>query len=214
MSHMKKIGALAGAILLLTACASNPAGDSVETNDTGTITEKVEITDDYADDALPIDMQLVVGSLLLEETGLAVLDKQASDLVPYWKLYISLTESDSTAPEELNALIKEIQVIMTADQINHIAGLQLTQEDMTVLVEELGLSEQDRPEGMEDGANSGQGGPGGGGGMTEGGDGTIDPELMATMQAEKELSGDRQSSRMIIPLLEALISLLEGKISS
>lgn len=213
MSHMKKIGALVGVILLLTACASTPSGDSVETNDTGTITEKVEITDDYADDALPKDMQLVVGSLLLEETGLAVLDKQASDLVPYWKLYISLTESDSTAPEELNALIKEIQVIMTADQINHIAGLQLTQEDMTVLVEELGLSEQNKPEGMEDGANTGQGGPGGGG-VPEGGDGTIDPELMATMQAEKELSGDRQSSRMIIPLLEALISLLEGKISS
>lgn len=218
MSQLKRIGMLIVVLLLLTACGSNAAGIDGEQNEIAGESERMEITDDYAEDALSKNMQLAVGSLLLEDTYLAVDAEMASDLIPYWKLFISLSESDTTAPEELEALVKEIQEIMTADQINYIVGLQLTQEDMTTLVEEMGIVDQMRPEGMEEGAGAGQG-LGGGEGLPEGGvpgggDTTMDPELIATMQAEKEAAGGSQSSRMIIPLLEALISQLEGKAGS
>ena len=68
-----------------------------------------------------------------------------------------------------------------------------------------------RPDGMPSGT-----GPGGGQGpgSVEG----MDPETIATMEArraEMEAEGgfNRQSSRFIVPLINALIELLEGKIS-
>ena len=181
----------------------------------------MELTADYAEDALSIAQQLSLGSLLLEDTDLAVDPEQALDLVPYWKLYRSLLGSDTTAPEELDSLLKEIQEIMTAEQVNYIANLQLNQETMMTLVNEMGIIDlrQDGtgeggigfvpPEGLPDGVR-----PGGGGGQG-GGDGSMDPELMATKQAERAAAGGgKQSNRLTIPLVEALISLLEGKVGS
>ncbi len=227
MSYKKQLGILLMVVfLLLSACSSNSSDltDSGLSPDTGQSedglnADKVELTDDYAEDALSIAQQLTLGSLLLEETDLAVDPELASDLIPYWKLYRSLLGSDTTAPEELDSLLKEIQEIMTAEQVNYIANLQLNQETMMTLVNEMGIIDlrQDgtgeggtgfnRPEGMPEGMR-----PGGGQG---GGDSTVDPELMATMQAEREAAGGvRQSNRMTIPLVDALISLLEEKINS
>ena len=227
MTYKKQLGILLMVVfLLLSACSSNSSeltdsGLSPNTgqSDDGLNNDSAELTDDYAEDALSIAQQLTLGSLLLEETDLAVDAEQASDLVPYWKLYKSLLESDTTAPEELESILKEIQEIMTAEQVNYIANLQLNQETMMTLVNELGIIDLTRdgpgeggtgfvrPEGLPDGVR-----PGGGQG---GGDGTIDPELMATKQAERAAAGGgRQSNRLTIPLVEALISLLEGKISS
>ncbi|MCK4801145.1 MAG: hypothetical protein KAS84_04080 [Anaerolineales bacterium] len=234
MSVNKRFGMLIVILLLLTACGSNSAVvDEIESSvdsaqveedksGTGTEAESLDLTTDYAEGALPLATQLVVGSLLLEETNLAVDAELAPSLIPYWKLYKSLAESDTSAPEELDALINEIQEIMTVDQVNYIAGLQLTQEDMMTLINDLGIFEQtrpddgdggtgfNRPEGLPEGTR-----PGGGQGGPGGGDVNIDPELLATMQAEREASGGgRQSSRMTIPLVDELISLLEEKAGS
>jgi len=215
MLKIKRFGILMVVFLLLTACGSNDVEGNVEQYESGGVTEKMELTDDYAEDALSVNMQLVIGSLLLEDIDLAIDSDLASTLLPYWKLFISLSESDTTAPEELDALVNEIQEIMTVDQVNYIAGLQLTQEDMTTQIEILGIVDNIRPEGLEEGAAGGQGGLGGRGGLPDGElpEG-MDPELIATMQAEKEAAGEGQSSRMITPLLEALISLLEEKAGS
>ncbi|NOQ40257.1 MAG: hypothetical protein GQ562_08045 [Anaerolineales bacterium] len=230
MTYKKQLGILLMVVfLLLSACSSNSSdltdnGLSPDTgqSEDGLNADRVELTDDYAEDALSIAQQLTLGSLLLEETDLAVDPELASDLIPYWKLYRSLLGSDTTAPEELDSLLKEIQEIMTAEQVSFIANLQLNQETMMTLVNEMGIFDlkQDGtgeggigfipPEGLPDGVRPG-GGQGGGQG---GGDGSIDPELMATKQAERAAAGGgRQSNRLTIPLVEALISLLEGKIS-
>lgn len=229
MSIKKSLGMLIVVMLLLTACGSNTAAvDEIDNsaqveegqNETEAEAERMELTADYAEDALSVAQQLALGSLLLEDADLAVDPEQALDLVPYWKLYRSLLGSDTTAPEELDSLLKEIQEIMTAEQVNYIASLQLNQETMMTLVNEMGIFDlkQDGtgeggigfipPEGLPDGVR-----PGGGAGQG-GGDGSLDPELMATKQAEKAAAGGgRQSNRLTIPLVEALISLLEGKVS-
>jgi len=204
---------------------SNGDGESAEedTSADGEITQersREELRADFADNALQPASQLVLGTFLLEETEFMVDADLAPYLVPYWKLYKSLLESDTTAPEELEALISEIQEVMNVDQVNYVAGLELTQEDLTTYLNESGIMESLRPEGAEEGdgtrpnrpdgmpEGTGPGGGQGGRGSVEG----MDPEAIATMQAEREAAGGGMgTNRMIVPLIEALIELLESK---
>jgi len=150
---------------------------------------------------------------MLEETDLALDAEMATTLIPYWKLYTTLTESDSTALEELDALVNEIEGLMTTDQINYIVGLELTQESMLTIIEELGIMEDLRTgEGDGTGANRPEGMPEGtrpGGGQGRSGAEGVDPELMATMQASRAEEGGAGTNRMIKPLIVQLISQLE-----
>jgi len=219
MFKMKKISVIMVVLVLLTACGTETAGvNTVEDN--GVETGNVELRTDFADNALSPALQLAVGSLLLEETDLAIDADLAGSLVPYWKLYVSLTESDTTAPQELDALINEIQSLMTQDQVSYIAGLELIQEDLMTLINELGIFEDLRAAGTGDGsgADRPEGFPAGGGGGQGGGRGAegMDPELVATMQAEREEDGGGsfRNNRFTIPLVEKLISLLEEKAGS
>ena len=137
MNWMKKVGLLVVVLIILTACGSESSVVDV-TNNSGDTTENYDadrerLSMDFADDALSPALQLVVGTLFLEETDLAVDAELAEILLPYWKLYVSLLDSDSTAPEELTGLINEIEELMTTEQINHIAGMELTQESMGTL---------------------------------------------------------------------------------
>ena len=209
MKMKKQMGLIVILVLFISACSSTGSQEAAG----------VELSNDYAEDALSVEMQLVVGSLILEESDKAVTAELASSLVPYWKMYLSLAESDTAAPEEMDGVISEIQGMMTQDQVSYIAGLQLTQESMMTLLDDSGITEQlslesmgtgdgtgEKPEGMVPGSGAG-GGAGAGAGM-EG----MDPELIATMQAEREEEGAESSSanRMLVPLIEQLILQLDG----
>ncbi len=213
MKMKKQMGLILILVLFVSACSSTGSQEAA----------RVELSADYAEDALSVEMQLVVGSLILEESDQALNAELASDLVPYWKMYLSLAESDTAAPEEMDAVISEIQGMMTQDQVGYIAGLQLTQESMMILLDDSGITEQlsletmgtgdgtgERPEGMVPG--SGAGGGAGAGAGVEG----MDPELIATMQAEREAEGAESISanRMLVPLIEQLILQLEGMTNS
>ena len=243
MDKYRKIGLLMIVVLLLAACSANDAVEVIldpqDGSQPGSLVDadtghgegdsqersREELRADFADNALPPASQLLLGTFLLEDAEFAVDADLAPYLVPYWKLYKSLLESDTTAPEELEALIAEIQEVMNVDQVNYIASLELTQEDLTTYMNESGIMENMRPEGAEEGdgtgtrpdrpdgmpAGTGPGGGQGGPGTTEG----IDPEVMATMQAEREAGGGIRgmgANRMIVPLIDVLIDLLEGKI--
>ena len=225
MSYKKQLGILLMVVfLLLSACSSNSSEltDNGLSPDTGQSEEgldggRVELTEDYADDALSVRMQLLVGSLLLENTDLSVDSVMAEELLPYWKMYKVLAESDTKAQEEMDAVIGQIQDTMTADQLSYIVDLQITQETMLTLVSDLGINEKFISEGMKEGAGTGVDRPEGfvpGSGRGGGQDGNIDPELMATKQAAREDAGDGMMSRLTIPLVDELISLLEEKAGS
>lgn len=219
-------------VLVLTACGTN-SGEEVNLPDEASGGEGLQETPAAEgergwfrqnNDAgeLPPATRLAVGMILLEESEFALDLDQVEVLVPYWKLYLNLLESDATAPEELEALISQIQQILTPEQDEYITELDLVQENLMVLMSDLGLTEGLRPDGEEGGTGlnrpEGMEGmqPGGGMGRGQGGLEDMDPELMATMQARREemggSAGMRGAAMTQIPLIEALIELLEGKL--
>lgn len=169
-------------------------------------------------DALPIETQLAFGTMQLEETDLAVTMEQAGELLPYWRVLQTLSQSDSAAEAEIDAVNKQIQNGMTDEQIAAIAAMTLTEAKLQTMLEEgvIGFGR-----GFGQGAASGEtgggfrggglvggqlgGGPGGGPGGLGG-----DPAAFETRQAELEASGEspisvligRASAGMVVRLLE------------
>jgi hypothetical protein len=134
---------------------------------------------------LPLSTQLLIGTLELEGTDLAVDAQQASELLPLWQAYNELMTSQTAAQAEIDAVVAQIQDAMTPQQVQAITDMKLTQQDEFSLMQELGLV-NNRPnasgtpqapfgQGFVPGAGErpgeGQGGyPGGGaGGYTGGG---------------------------------------------
>ena len=199
--------------LLLAAC-----GGSVETDTTA---ENVEQFDPNSFE-LPLSSTLAIGTLKLEETDQAIAPDQAADLLPLWQVLNSLTTSDTAAPEEIEAILEQIQETMTDDQMTAIEAMELTREDIFNTMQELGIkfgSGEGRPEDSGTGQGPGGGGfpgggppgggPGGGGGF---GGGEISPEQMATAQARRAEGGGGFGSRMMAPFIPAVIELLEAKV--
>lgn len=164
---------------------------------------------------LGLQMQLSVGTFLLEDSAAAVSAEQAVELLPLWKVVRSLTESDTTARAEIDAVIVQIAELMTAEQLQLIAETELTMEEMAALMEKYGVvpqgAQSDNPGGMPGGGpgmGMGMGmGPGGGGMMS----GDISPEMQATMEARQEEMGDTFGVRMGAMWIEPLIELLQER---
>jgi len=139
-------------ILVLSACGgSNEAASSdTEINESAAVQGSGEVSSPAADagggidedfrDAMPLSAQLGFGTLLLEDSEHAVDADQAAQLLPLWKAARSLSESETAAEAELEAVFNQIEDTMTAEQINAIANLQLTGETMAQLMEDLGIS--------------------------------------------------------------------------
>jgi len=184
----------------------------------GASTETASLTADY-ENAISVQLQLSAGTFKLEGTDLAVDAAQAAELIPLWQVLNSLNESGSAAPEEIDALIIQIQETMTAEQINAIVDMQLTIEDMGVVMQEYALTSgmgtgEVPPEGFVPGAGRDSGVPGlssgGGGGDTTG----MTPEQIEAAQAEREAAGDTGTmvnSRLATAVTEGLITLLQSK---
>ncbi|MDF1500952.1 MAG: hypothetical protein P1P76_10825 [Anaerolineales bacterium] len=217
---MKKVftfNLLAITMLVLAACAG---GTNQTTNvDAVGVDEQTEVQAQPSgnEDQLSLN-QLVLGTMRLEDTELAVTADQASELLTLWKAYRSLSESDTAAQVEMQALMGQIESAMTGAQIESIRAMEIKPEDISALVEELGLQPEDRPEGAVGGffPGAGQGGgpgAGAGGGPGAGMEGEVSPEMIATAQAMRAEQGgaeNRMSSFLITPLIE----LLESKVAS
>ncbi len=151
-----------------------------------------DVLDASYDGALNAAAQLALGTIQLEETGDAVTPEQATALLPLWQAL----RGGVTARAEVNALMEQIEGTMTAEQLEAIAAMQLTQEDMRVWMQGQGL-------GMGGG---GQGRPGGGEELSEDeratrqagsgrGDGEMPPE-MATRRAEFDNMDDEERAAL------------------
>ena len=72
-------------------------------------------------------LKLAQGTLNLETTDLAVDARSAANLLPLWQLLQQLSSSSSAAPEEISAVVEEIQLNMSAAQIQAIESMEFTQ---------------------------------------------------------------------------------------
>ena len=155
----------------------------VQSGDTGS---SAQLNEGYAD-ALPVQTQLALGTMLLEDSDLAIDGDQAAALLPLWQAVQSLTTSGTAADAEISAVFNQIQAGMATEQIAAIADMQLTPEAMRSLVQEgvISIDVGDVKRDSSDEATGGGargGGPPGGGGDALGGQ--ADPARQATRQAE------------------------------
>ena len=183
-------------VALLAACASSQPTQAVEEAVSSSYTS--EVLDTSYEGALSVSNQLMLGTLLLEETEHVVTPEQAEALLPLWQ---ALQGGGVTIQKEIDAVLKQIEAAMTQEQLQAIAAMQLTQEDLQAWMEEQGMG------GGAPGGGPGGPGPGGdmtdeereaarataqagGGGMPPGG-GEMPPE-MATRRAEFESMTDEE----------------------
>jgi hypothetical protein len=110
-------------MILLTACTG--AAQSAATS------EAVGPLNTSYQNALPIPSQLAIGMLELKGTPNAVDKSEAAELLPLWKGLRVLGQSSTAAPQEIQALIKQIQSTMKPEQVQAIADLKLTEQNLT-----------------------------------------------------------------------------------
>jgi hypothetical protein len=226
--QMKKYSVLiicAVVILLLVACGGGSEETLIEIAETET-----ELTDQTGEFAMPVQTQLMIGIFLLEDTDLEVTAEQAPELITLWKALQALSTSDTSAEEEIDAVIQQIHDAMTLEQLQAIQEMELTQDSMATLMQGLDLqpgagfpgtdgegvqdqepSEGFPPDGFPEGGFPGGGFRSGGGPGARGFGEGLDPEQMATLQAMREERGGLRN-RASLFLINPIIELLEGKL--
>lgn len=180
---------------------------------------------------LPATTQLILGTLGLDDTDQTVSAEQAAELLPLWQTMQVLSESDTAAQQEIDALITQIEETMTPAQIQAITDMNLTREDMMSIMQEQGLAagpaggqsnnaQGGNPNGGGDfvpGAGGPPGGappqggfPGGGGGFGGGGGqgAELSPDQIATAQASRQTGGGNGIPPMLI---NAVVEYLQEK---
>jgi hypothetical protein len=123
---------IAVAALFLSACGAG-RGSSVSSGSasgfrSGSRTPRV----------LTPEAKLALGTLKLEGTSEAVDPTLAAKLLPLWQLLEQLNGSSSTAPQEVAAVLSQIQATMTAEQVGTISAMQLTSADMASVFQQQG----------------------------------------------------------------------------
>jgi hypothetical protein len=156
----------------------------------------------------------------------------AAKLLPLWELLHQLSTSTSAAPQEVTAVVDQIQATMSPDQMNAINSMQFTQADILSVFQQQGSTNGSggtataggtRPSGGT-GSNRGNGGGqnfffGGGGAPGEGfpGGGTRNGGARTTQTPSQSTSAQRAqtlSNGTSTILVNEIIRLLESKITS
>ena len=141
--NLRNILTLLLAVLLLTACGGDEQTSS-ETDSSNN--ETVATLNDEYEDALTIRNQLLLGILRLEETPQAVTAEQAPELTTLWQAFATLNDSGTAAPEEIEAIQNQIIAALTAEQVNAVAAMHLTNAMLQDFYVEAGISEMKTPE--------------------------------------------------------------------
>ncbi len=210
------------AALVLAACGAATQGNAAQTG-SGPAANGTS----FANGEMPLALQLALGTVKLDETNYPISAEQAQKLLPLWKAIRSLSRSDTTAAQEMDAVVKQIQKTLTPEQFKAIQEMKLTFQDMGAIAQKLGI-ELGRGEGFgnmspemqataqaarQNGRSSqgggggfpGMGGPGGPGG----GPGGFGPGPQQTTVAR---GNGRRTNLAVNPvLLDAIIKFLENR---
>ncbi len=133
MKTLRTLTLLAVSAFLLIACAPSAEVPAAPTSIAGEY-----LTTEY-DDAASLRNQLAFGIMQLDGTLNAVTLEQAKTLIPFWQAIISLSGDETTASEELTAVQDQIVAVLTAEQLQAIAAMQLTNADLNAFYAEFGI---------------------------------------------------------------------------
>ena len=134
MNIFRSLTILIVSVLLLAACA--PAAETTPAAPTSIAGEY--LTTEYAD-AANLRSQLAFGIMQLDGTPNAVTPEQAKTLIPFWQAVIALSGDSTTASEELTAVQDQIVATLTAQQLQSIAAMQITNADLSAFYAEYGV---------------------------------------------------------------------------
>jgi hypothetical protein len=110
-----------------TAPTDSPAEPTAEPAGGETLTATT-LDEDYPD-ASPVFMQLVVGTMMLEETPYGVTAEQAQDLLVLWQMFRAIRRGEAPPSlEEIDAVTEQIMAAMTPEQLGAIQAMQITQD--------------------------------------------------------------------------------------
>ncbi len=98
-----------------------------------------QVTPTTAASAVDIQAKLAIGTLMLEDTDLAVTAEQAKQLLPLWKAVKSLSASNTASQAEIQALYEQIQETMSPEQVQAIQEMEITPEKTQALMQKLGM---------------------------------------------------------------------------
>jgi len=130
--------------------------DSSETSTTPGSLESY-LSTDYENATSPY-IQLSLGTLKLAETDQLITVEQAQSLLLLWQASKSLESNANMAPQEIAAVQAQIVATMTPAQLEAIANMQLTNDDLAAFYESQGLSMPNPDEESEGQRGGGMGG--------------------------------------------------------
>ena len=163
------------------------------------------------DNALPVETQLAFGILNLDGSQNAVTSETAAQLLPLWKAVRSLSASDAAAPEEIQAVYRQIQESMSAEQMQAIAAMKLSASDMGQMAGSMSATPNatmqaagQLPADFAAGIGGDPGAMAGGGGIPAPGSGSPSGSSSSTSA--------RSGSASANPIVDAVITYLQGKV--
>jgi len=114
------------------------------------------------DQAVSVALQLLAGTFKLEGTDLAITKDQASQLLPLWTNFETISQANMPAPrapgqgqpnstpqaqatdtqtqQQMDALTSQIEAAMTPAQITAIAGMKITQDTLREVMQAQGIT--------------------------------------------------------------------------
>ena len=190
--------------IALTACGASSTGTPTSSTD---------------NNELAIESQLAVGTLRLAGTAQDVTTDQAEELIILWKVYQDVSQSDTAAQEEVDALIDQIQETMTSEQMQAITEMSLTQQDVLTAMQSADVTSStsvstDSVSIPTGGGDMAGGAPPDGGGMPDDFGGT--GPTTGTDQTQSAESATSLAGTAGIPstLVEMIIQSLELKVAA
>lgn len=121
------------AVSLVYACAPKVEVETVPTSLASTV-----LSIEYSD-AANLRSQLAYGTIKLADTPNAITSDQAKTLIPLWQAVVSLSGDTTTASEELTAVQDQITAALTAEQLQAIAAMQITNAGLNAFYAEYGI---------------------------------------------------------------------------
>ncbi len=209
------IALLALVLVGATACGATASLEPT-VGDAGTSAES-PLAAVLGDSDLSTYATLALGVLQLEDSDLAISAEQAETMLPYWQALQSLTASGTAADIELEAVAKQIQGELSAEQMAAVSDVDLSDEAIQAAVGAArgGAGRVPDAENAEAGAGGrnfggggdfagGGGGPGGGGPGGDFAGGALPEGFDADALAERQANGGFQDQMLIASVVRLL----------